>query len=253
MREIINKILDICRDNQSCVTAVIVASSGSSPRKVGARMLVDAGGRTAGTVGGGTLEKLVERDALAALKRKQSFLKEYSLDKKAGLAVCGGKVGVFFDVISSPRRLVIAGGGHIGLSLSLIAKLLGYEVIVVDNRREFAGKTRFSHVDRVLCGPYDKVLSKWTMDARTAIVIVTHGHLHDASCLAAALASEAGYIGMIGSRRKIRHIFEQMRRKGFSSKRLKDVYAPVGLDIGAETPQEIAVAIAAELIKISRL
>jgi xanthine dehydrogenase accessory factor len=155
--------------------------------------------------------------------------------------------------MSSRGRLVIAGGGHIGLGLSLIAKLLGYEVIIVDNRREFSDKIRFPHVDRVICGRYEKVLPKLAMDAKTAIVIVTHGHLHDASVLAAALASEAGYIGMIGSRRKIRHIFGQMRRKGFSSRRLKDVYTPIGLDIGAETPEEIAVAIAAELIKISRL
>ena len=249
MQEIINKILETSQGNQPCVIATVVASSGSSPRKVGARMLVSFQGRLTGTVGGGSLEKLVENDALAALKRRQSFLKTYALDKKAGLQVCGGRVSIFYDVVSPRRRLVIAGGGHIGMSLSLIGKLLGFEVIVIDNRREFAHKARFPHADQVICGRYEKALAKLGADEKTAIVIVTHGHLHDASVLRTALKSKAGYIGMIGSKAKIRHIFRQMRSAGFSPGRLKEIYTPIGLDIGAETPQEIAVAIAAELIQ----
>ncbi len=249
MHEIINRILEISRRGRSCVVATVVASSGSSPRKIGARMLVCDDAAAFGTVGGGGLEKLAIGDALAALKKKTSFLKTYSLKKGDGLQVCGGEVSIYYDVVSPRRHLVIAGGGHIGMSLSLIAKLLGYEVTIVDNRKEYASRNRFPHADHVICGRYEVALPKAAVDETTAIVIVTHGHLHDAVALRLALKSKAGYIGMIGSRAKIAHIFSQMRRLGFSPARLKQVHTPIGLDIGAESPEEIAVAIAAELIK----
>jgi xanthine dehydrogenase accessory factor len=249
MHEIINKILEISRQGRSCVVATVVASSGSSPRKIGARMLVCEDAATFGTVGGGGLEKLAISDALVALKKKTSFFKSYSLKKGDGLQVCGGEVSIYYDVVSPRRHLVIAGGGHIGLSLSLIAKLLGYEVTLVDNRKEYASRSRFPHADHVICGRYETALPKAAVDQTTAIVIVTHGHLHDAVALRFALKSRAAYIGMIGSRAKIAHVFGQMRRLGFSPARLKRVHTPIGLDIGAESPEEIAVAIAAELIQ----
>ncbi|MFA5038582.1 MAG: XdhC/CoxI family protein [Candidatus Omnitrophota bacterium] len=239
--------------NKKCVLAMVVACSGSSPAVVGGRMVVSGEGRIAGTVGGGGLEKLAIADAVSALKRGKSFLKEYPLDRKSGLQVCGGKVSIFFDVISPPKHLVIAGAGHIGLSLSVIAKLLDYDVTVVDNRREFADPKRFPHIGKVLCGRYEKILRKIPMDRHTAVVIVTHGHLHDAEALRTVLSREAGYIGMIGSRAKIEHVFKEMKRLGFTANRLKSVHTPIGLDIGAQTPEEIAVAIAAELIQMSKM
>jgi xanthine dehydrogenase accessory factor len=129
---------------------------------------------------------------------------------------------------------------------------LGFEVWIVDNRRAFARAGRFPHADRVLCGPYGRTLRKQAVDGSTAIVIVTHGHLHDEECLEAALRTSAGYVGMIGSRRKIRDIFARLAKKGFKRGALAKVRAPIGLDIGAETPEEIAVAIAAELIEVFR-
>lgn len=249
MNKIINQILPLLQKNKACVLATVVSCAGSSPAVVGARLLMSSEGLLTGTVGGGALEKSVLADGRTALSKGRSFQKEYLLNRSSGLAVCGGKVAVFFDVIRPARHLVIAGAGHIGLSLSAMAKLLGYEVTVVDNRREFAAPRRFPHADKVICGPYGKVLKKISADAQTAVVIVTHGHLYDGEALKAALKTKAGYIGMIGSRAKIAHIFKEMKRQGFSAQRLKDVHSPIGLDIGAQTPEEIAVAIAAELIK----
>jgi xanthine dehydrogenase accessory factor len=250
MQDLFKKILGTLQQGQPCVMATIVASSGSAPRKVGARMLVFGDASIAGTIGGGALEKLVIADAMAARKRHQSFLKVYPLDKRSGLGVCGGKVSLFIECLEPSRRLVICGAGHIGLALSFVAKMLGFNVAVVDHRRAFANAGRFPHADRIFCASYASALKKAAIDADTSIVIVTHGHVFDEASLAAALKTRAGYIGMIGSRKKIRFIFDRLRKKGFKPSALQSVYTPVGLDIGAQTPEEIAIAIAAQIIQV---
>lgn len=252
METLFNKILEVLRRQESCATATIVASRGSCPRKIGAKMVVHADGSVEGTIGGGGLEKLVTSDALAALRRKRSFLKEYPLHKSSGLQVCGGAVSVFIEVLEPARTLVICGAGHIGLSLSVIGKLLGFRVVVVDNRREFADKKRFPHADEVIRGKYPAVLRPARLDKSAFVVIVTHAHLHDTECLRAALKTGASYIGMIGSSTKIALVFKQLEKEGVSRKRLNEVHTPVGLKIGAETPEEIAVSIAAELVQVYR-
>jgi xanthine dehydrogenase accessory factor len=252
MQELYNKILELVKKNNACAMATVVSSSGSSPRKIGAKMVVSCDGSILGSIGGGGLEKLVIADALAALKRKKTFLKEYPLDRKSGLQVCGGRVSIFIEVVERQKTLVIAGAGHIGLALSFIAKLLDFRIIILDNRREFANESRFPHADKIICGPYKKGFKKLTLDKDSFIVVVTHGHAHDAACLASTLKTKAGYVGMIGSRAKIRHVFEGLLKKRFKKAQLDKVYTPIGLDINAETPEEIAVAIAAQLVKVYR-
>ncbi len=251
MEALFNKILELQKDNKVYAVATIVSSRGSSPRKVASKMLVLADGCIEGTIGGGSLEKQVIIDSLAAIKRKRPALKDYKLNKACGLSVCGGKVSIFIDVISPQKRLVVCGGGHIGLALSLIAKILGFSVMILDNRRSFANKKRFPHVDEIVCAPYRQSLKKNSFDKNTHIVIVTHGHLYDTECLEAALKTDAGYIGMIGSRIKIKSVFGVLKKKGIKKSRLNEVFTPIGLDIGAKTPEEISVAIAAELVKVS--
>lgn len=252
MEPLFNKILETIQKDGGCVVATVVASQGSSPRKIGAKMVISKDGSILGTVGGGALEKLVMDDARRALRQEKSFLKSYPLDKKSGLQTCGGRVSIFFEVIRPARRLVIAGGGHIGLALSFMGKLLGFDVVLIDNRRAFASKKRFFHADQIICDSYQKAIKRIASDKNTYIVIVTHGHLYDQECLEASLRSAAGYIGMIGSAIKIRNIFDALLKKGFKSRAFKRVYTPVGLDIGAETPEEIAVAIAAQLVQVCR-
>ena len=244
--------MELVKKNNACAMATVVSSAGSAPRHIGAKMVVSGDGALMGTIGGGGLEKLVIADCLDALKRKKSFLKDYPLDKKSGLQVCGGRVSIFIDVIQAQKTLLIAGAGHIGLALSFIAKLLNFRVIILDNRREFAHKSRFPHVDKIIGSPYAEAFKKLVLKKDTFVVIVTHGHVHDAECLEAALKTKAGYIGMIGSRAKIKHVFEGLQRKGFKKAQLAKVHTPIGLDISAETPEEIAVAIAAQLVQVSK-
>ena len=252
METLFNKILENIQADHACVMATVVSSVGSSPRKVGAKMLVFSNGDIDGTIGGGGLESLVIRDAIEAFRRKKSFLKEYPLDEKSGLQVCGGKVKIFLDVILPDKKLIICGGGHIGLALSFLGKLLGFKVILIDNRRAFASSRRFAHVDKIVCGPYEKSLKRIPCDKKTHIVIVTHGHAFDRECLTAALKAKAGYIGMIGSKTKIKLVFQDLKKKGFKQSQLEGVYTPIGLSIGAQTPEEISVAIAAQLIQHSK-
>lgn len=252
MEELFNKILGSMKKNNTCAVATVVSSRGSAPRKIGAKMVVFGDGSIEGSIGGGGLEKLVMADAREALKRGRSFLKSYSLDRRSGLQVCGGKVSIFIETVVPDKRLVIAGAGHIGLALSLIAKLLGFNVVIVDNRRDFARKERFPHADRVIRGPYQEAIKKIRPDKNTSIVIVTHGHAYDADSLEAALKTPAGYIGMIGSAAKIDFVFKTLLKKGFKQAELRKVHSPVGLKIGAQTPAEIAVAIAAQLIQAQK-
>jgi xanthine dehydrogenase accessory factor len=252
MESLFNKILATIKDNSACALATVVASRGSAPRKIGAKMIVFGDGSIQGTIGGGGLEKLVIVDAQKALRQKSSFLKEYPLDKKSGLQICGGKVSIFIETLAPKKRLVIAGAGHIGLALSFLAKLLGFDVVIVDNRRAFANKERFPHADKVICDGYAKAFKRIPADENTYIVIVTHGHAFDTECLEAALHTRAGYIGMIGSTIKIKHVYGVLMKKGIKKSALKKVHAPIGLEIGAETPEEIAIAIAAQLVETLR-
>ena len=154
--------------------------------------------------------------------------------------------------IEAPPKLVIAGGGHIGLALATLMPPLGFRVSVVDDRSRFANATRFPPPIEPVVGDIAETLRRWPMDANTYIVIVTRGHRHDEQALAAVIGSRARYIGMIGSRRKIAVIYEDLRRQGKTQEQLNRVHAPIGLDIKAVTPEEIAVSIAAELISIRR-
>jgi xanthine dehydrogenase accessory factor len=215
-------------------------------------MAIYKDGSIDGTIGGGGLEKSVIADGLGTFKRKKPLLKTYLLDQRSGLQVCGGKVSIFFESLEPDKKVVICGAGHIGLALSFVAKLLQFNVTIIDNRRAFANSQRFPHADTVMCAPYVQALRKAELDKNTFVVIATHGHLFDQACLEAALKTQAGYIGMIGSRKKIKYVFDILKKKGFKKAQLDKVHTPVGLDIGAETPEEIAVAIAAQLVQENR-
>jgi len=250
MEPLFNRILSEVRKGNAGVIVTVVASHGSTPRKIGAKMCVFADGRAEGTIGGGALEKLALEDARRALRKKTAMLKSYPLDKGSGLQACGGRIDLFFDVVRPEQRLVICGGGHIGLALSYLGKLLDFHVTVLDHRRPFASTKRFGHADRVVCKPYRTGLRPLAKTKDTLIVIVTNGHVFDAVCCAQALKTPSRYIGMIGSRKKIAAVFAELKKKGFSTKDLRRIVTPIGLDIGAESPAEIAVAIAAQLVEV---
>ncbi len=252
-KEMLALLLENLNRHIPVVLTTVVESSGSAPGRAGAKMLVFADGKTHGTVGGGCLEGAVIEEARQALKRGQPRLGHYNLTEKeaSGLGMaCGGKVTVFIEPLLPGPRLLIAGGGHIAQSLCPLAKNLGFEVSVVDDREEFANRDKFPQADELLVGDIAEILSKQDIHRQVYVVIVTRGHHFDEAALEAVLPSAAAYIGMIGSRRKVEAIYAKLVQKGVERSQLERVCAPIGLDIGGDTPEEIALSILAQIQQV---
>ena len=232
----------------------IIASQGSTPR-TSARMLVRGDGSTLGTIGGGSLESRVVSDALACIKAGRSRTAHYSLDSCSGKdsvpMLCGGSVEIVIDVATTRRRIVIIGAGHVGLALAGLADFAGFRVAVVDERKELVTKTRFPMASELYCGEdLVEALKLIPADPDAALVIATHSN--DERALRTMLGEKWSYLGMLGSRRKVKLLFDKLRREGFPASQLERVRAPIGLDIAAETPEEIAVSIVAEILADTR-
>ena len=241
---------------KSYAVVTIVAIEASTPREVGAKMLVFADGSIKGTVGGGASEYLVIREALAAIKQGKSKLIGYDLGAEAGVlkptgAICGGQVQLFIEVINTPINLIILGAGHIGMKLSEMCGIMEIPHVVADDRAGFAVAENFPAAHEVILGKYHEVWKQLKVTAKSHIVIVTHGHSADGICLQHALKTEARYIGMIGSRSKIAGIFAQVAKHGIDPARDSRVFTPIGLDLGGQTPAEIALSIMAEIQQLT--
>lgn len=232
------------------LATIINSSIKGTPRKTGAKMLVLSDGTIYGTIGGGKAEKICQKACLAALKTKKTSTLSLAFHGKDAISECGGEISVFIEPIILPKHLVICGAGHIGLPLSINAKLLNYKVTIIDNRKEFANNKRFPHVDQIIVKDPVKALKEVSIDPNTFIIIMTHDHQFDFVCLQQALKTKACYIGVISSIKKRKTFFEQLRKKGTTLKELKRVSMPVGIDIGAQTPAQIAVSITSQLVLI---
>lgn len=253
MDAMLMKQLVACIEKREEVALVTVTSKfGSGPRDMGSMMIVDSRGNlVGGTIGGGGVEEKAKNDAVRCISENQSMAFHYELTMKDSeyslKMVCGGTLDVFIKVFKNEKQLMIFGGGHIGLVLCDFAKALGYQVSVYDQRQEYSSKERFPNADSVYTGDLDQALEQMKPSALTSIVIITHGHNHDLDVLKRVVGTDAGYIGMIGSSTKIRHCFNDLLEQGVSKDLLRRVHAPIGLDIGGETPAEIALAILAEM------
>lgn len=247
-------IADAVAEGQRVALAILVRAEGATPREAGAKMLVYADGRTVGTVGGGEMEALVIQEAVEAIQQGASRLVHYELrDPQAGdPGICGGAADVFVDVSAPAPLLLVVGAGHVAVPVAEIGSLCGFRVVVVDDRTDMASPERFPNASERIVGDIVESLRALTITPDTHIVIITRGHAHDLGALRAVIDSPAAYIGMIGSRRKVRTITDRLRADGVSEERIKRVHAPIGLDIGAETPAEIAVSILAEVIMLLR-
>jgi len=219
-------------------------------------MAVTEEGAAVDSIGGGALEAMVVEDAKVLLRSGGSLVKEYLLKEgqspeSTGM-VCGGRVRVLLQVELPPERLVIFGAGHVGRALAALASGLGFAATVVDDRPEFLDATRFpAAVELWQAGPgFDGELPP--VDGSTYVAVVTRCHRTDLEALRRALETPARYLGLIGSRRKVRLILERLRQEGFSDACLDTLRAPIGLPIGACTPEEIAVSIAGEMIQVRR-
>lgn len=219
-------------------------------------MAVFADGTIRGSVGGGLFESLVIRDALDALRIGRSVTRSYSFNPEgagphAFGAVCGGKADVFLEVVMPADRMLIVGGGHCGQALARAASLLDFTLVIADDRPEHADPALFpfSSVEQVLCLPAD-YSGLPEPDARTYVALLTKGYSTDEAALRRVLFSPAAYIGMIGSVRKRETVYANLRRDGIAEEVLARIHAPIGLEIGAETPDEIAISVLAEIIQV---
>jgi xanthine dehydrogenase accessory factor len=240
---------------EAFAVVTVAATTGSVPRAPGSKMFVYADGRSSGTIGGGKLEALVIAEARAAMETKKPLLKTYPLregETDSFGAICGGEVTVFIEPQATSESLFLIGAGHCARAIARLAAECGLFVTMIDDRGELLADLPPAVAGISEMSPRDFISShSWQSDE--ALVLVSRNHEIDGEALAAALEQNgAGYIGMIGSRRKVLQVFDRLRARGISEEKLKSVYAPLGLDIGADSPAEIAVSCVAEVLSVLR-
>ena len=240
---------------EAAALVTIVAAHGSTPQRVGAKMLVFADGRMVGTIGGGCYEHDAFWKARDALGTRRSRLVHYELSddlaEESGL-ICGGQMDVFIEPIEPAPRLYILGAGHVGYQLGVIAPTVGFRLHVVDDRQKFANHERFPAADEVVVESLDQWATTADIPASAYVVVLTRGHRQDFDVLRALSGRTFRYVGLIGSRAKVARLTDALVDAGVSTDWIKQLRAPIGFDIGAVSPEEIAVAILAELIAVRR-
>lgn len=249
--DLYEEIVRLRKDGRRGAMATIVNVRGSIPSFKTAKMLVRDDGSIVGTIGGGCVEAEVWQAAREVMESEKPRTLSFDLNQDpkydTGL-VCGGTLEIFVEPILPPADLYIFGAGHVAASLYKIARIAGFDVTIIDDRAAYANRERFPEAQQVIVDDFEKAATELTPSESSYIVIVTRGHRDDMRMLRWAVQTPARYIGMIGSKRKTITIFKELQQEGLSAHLFDRVHAPVGLDIGAITPEEIAVAITAELI-----
>ncbi len=242
---LLEKLLASIEAKQSVALVTVVKATGLYSGALGKKALIWPDEESYGDLELGPLTKRVLEDARQCLAAHRPQILAYTESD--------GIITVFVEVQQRPPTLLIAGAGHVALPLAQLGKMIDFEVIVLDDRPRYANEERFPMADRVLAQPFRETLRDWPIDSDTYVVLVTRGHAHDVECLLEILDSPARYIGMIGSKRRIKGVFELLKEEqGIDPAKFDKVYAPIGLDIGAENPVEIAVSIIAEIINLRR-
>ncbi|HTK28367.1 MAG TPA: XdhC family protein [Vicinamibacterales bacterium] len=251
--EVFAAVAEALERGESAALVTIVSTTGSTPQRVGAKMLVFADGRLVGTIGGGCYENDAFWKAREAITSRRPQLVRYELTddfaQETGL-ICGGQMEVYIEPIEPSPELYVVGAGHVAFFLARLAHEVGFRVHVVDDREKFANAERFPTAVEVAVADISEWLVHAALPPHAYAVIVTRGHTNDLEALRALAPRELRYLGLIGSRAKVARIFDALTADGMSPDVLAHVHAPIGLDIGAVTPQEIAVSILAELIAV---
>jgi xanthine dehydrogenase accessory factor len=240
------------RERRRVALAVVVEVAGSAPQRPGAKMLVYEDGTILGRVGGGKMELGVIEQALLALEDERSTLLSLELSKEND-SMCGGTAKVYIEPLLPNPELIVAGAGHIGQALAVFAKPLGFRMVLLDSRVEYLelAKERLDGIKAVLID-YADPFQGVDVGPSSCIVVATFGHTHDFNVVLAALKTPARYIGLVGSKSKRAALFDLLQERGFSKEDIARIRTPVGLPIGAVTPQEIAISILAEIIQLRR-
>ena len=253
--DIYEEIVKLRREGRRGAVATIVNVRGSVPSFETAKMLVRDDGSIVGTIGGGCVEADVWQAARQVMEEEKPRTLTFNLNQNpkydTGL-VCGGTLDVFIEPVLPRALLYVFGAGHVSVSLYKVAQSAAFDVIVIDDRDAYANRQRFPEAQQVIAEDFDQAMAKLSPTESAYIVIVTRGHRDDMRVLRWAVQTKARYIGMIGSKRKTIAIFRELEREGLSATLFERVHAPIGLDIGAITPEEIAISITAELIAVRR-
>jgi xanthine dehydrogenase accessory factor len=257
--DIYDELIRLRRLGQKCAIATIVQVRGSIPSFESAKLLVREDGSMAGTIGGGCVEAEVWNAAREVMETGKPRHMSFNLNQDAAYdsgLICGGQLDIFVEPVIPPPRAMIFGAGHISKSLAQVATLAGFACTVVDDRATFANRERFPGVDEIFSEEYEQVFPKLPVNGSAYLVIVTRGHRDDMRVLEWALSTNARYIAMIGSRRKVINVLKELEAHcaSFANEAgLDRLFAPMGLEIGAISPEEIAVAVVAEMIAMRRL
>ena len=240
--EALNRALE---HGEDAALVTIVSSQGSTPQRVGAKMLVFPDGRMVGTIGGGCYENDAFWKAKEAIQTRKPLLVKYDLNddfaQENGL-VCGGQMQVYIEPLESTPRLYVVGAGHVGFNLAKLAATIGFKIHVLDDREKFANTERFPDAESVVVETIPEWLQRAEIPSSAYVVIVTRGHTHDLDALRSLAKRELRYLGLIGSKAKVKRIYDALIEEGMPVEYLQRVHAPVGLDIGAVSPEEIAVS-----------
>jgi xanthine dehydrogenase accessory factor len=240
---------------QKCALATIVQVNGSIPSYESAKMLVREDGSMMGTVGGGCVEADVWTAAREVIETEKPRHLSFSLGQDAAYdqgLICGGQLNIFVEPIIPQPRALIFGGGHVSKSISKVANIAGFATTVIDDREAFANKERFPEAEATFADEYEAVFPKLAVNSSTYLIIVTRGHRDDMRVLRWAVSTPAKYIAMIGSKRKTISVVKELEKEGIPRQAFEKIFAPMGLEIGAETPEEIAISVVAEMIAVRR-
>jgi len=253
--DIFAEIAKLRKEGRKAALATIIQVQGSIPSYESSKILIRDDGSIVGTVGGGCVEAEVWSAAQDVMREEKPRRLHFNLNSQPeydnGL-ICGGSLDIFVEPILATPTVYIFGGGHVSLYLSKVASVAGFDTVVIDDRPAFANKERFPEAVETHAGVWEEIFPKLKMNEFSYLVLVTRGHKGDLTCLRWALGTPARYIGMIGSKRKFIEIAKVLESEGVPAQKLERVHSPVGLDIGALTPEEIAVAIVAEMIAMRR-
>jgi len=251
---ILQQAAELIKKQARAVLCVVVETKGSTPRQAGSKMLVFPDGSISGTIGGGEMEHRVVQEALAALAEGKPRLISYKMtDPKEGdPGICGGQLEVYVEPILPRKTVIVVGAGHVGLAVAHLAKWLGFAVVVSDDRQDFATPELVPDADDTHTGTINDLLEKHPVNEQTSFVLTTRGVDVDSEGLPAILETAAAYIGVIGSRRRWETTRKNLLAAGITEEQLGRVHSPMGLELNAETPEEIAVSILAEIMMLTK-
>lgn len=254
--DVYEEIVRLRRLGRKCALATIVEVDGSIPSYQSAKLLVREDGSMIGTIGGGCVEGEVWNAARQVIETEKPKYLDFSLGQDAAYEnglICGGQLNVYVEPIVPQPRAFIFGAGHISKSLSKVAELAGFATVIVDDRGQFANRERFPEAEEIHAGAYEDIFGKLNITNSSYVIIVTRGHRDDTEVLRWAVATEARYIAMIGSKRKVITVVKELEQEGMARETFEKISAPMGLDIGAVTPEEIAISVVAEMIAVRRV